>query len=359
MLRACCEAEVLYTPNLICYFTGRVNAGPYSNLHFMGLRINLIFIFVCCLVVLRAEAQSVGIAPLLTEAQKQNRKIFIYIHASWCGSCREMEKYVFPTKTVKDLLNDYLFVSASLDSGELGRIIAKKYAIATAPVLLLLSPTAELLHYHAGGGPDTAQFLEMLDNFKKERPIQGFSTDFSLHYPPFYESFFPSYHKTADSSMVCAYLDSQADLRSEINFDIFSTMPLCRKYYSYFLANFRPFSASYGPLYCYRVERLYLSNIQRIIQEKDTVGYAMLENALYHVDSLEGYNRDYLRGFRYLQFLGRSGLDWDAYARCLDRRVKQYGDKDLENLCKDVNEHCTDSVQRRKLSTYCPLPAGP
>ena len=324
----------------------------------MRLPSTLVLTILFCLIFLGCEAQSVELAPVFSEAQKENKNVFVYIHASWCVACRMMEKYVFPAASVKDQLNDYVFISTSLDSGKLGKVIAKKYGITAAPVFLLLSPKFGLLHCYIGGSADTVRFLKMLTDFKEDGQIPGFSGDFSQRYPSFYESFFTSFRQAADSSMICRYLDSQTELQSEVNFDILGTMPLCRKYYTYFLANFRSFSALYGPLYWYQVEQFYLSSIGRIIQEKDTVSYVLLERALYHVDSLKGNNRDWLKELRYLQFLGRSGLDWVVYKRRLERWVTLYGDKQLANFCTDVNGHCTDPNDRRKLAMYCPLPAN-
>ena len=62
----------------------------------MRLHIISVLTILFCLIFLGSEAQSVELAPVFSEAQQQNKNVFVYIHASWCVACRMMEKYVFP-----------------------------------------------------------------------------------------------------------------------------------------------------------------------------------------------------------------------------------------------------------------------
>ncbi|MDR8391188.1 thioredoxin fold domain-containing protein [Aliifodinibius sp. S!AR15-10] len=49
----------------------------------------------------------------LKEAQQlantSDKKVFIYMEASWCGYCKKMENEVFPVKEVQDAMQEYFY----------------------------------------------------------------------------------------------------------------------------------------------------------------------------------------------------------------------------------------------------------
>lgn len=42
-------------------------------------------------------------------AKSSDKKVMIYMEASWCGYCKKMEREVFPKKTVQDVLHKYYY----------------------------------------------------------------------------------------------------------------------------------------------------------------------------------------------------------------------------------------------------------
>jgi thioredoxin 1 len=78
------------------------------------------------------------------EAGKQNKPIFIYGYATWCGYCKKMDKSTFKEKEVNDYMNShYLNLKYDMEKGE-GIYISKKYGLRSYPAYVLLSSSGEL-----------------------------------------------------------------------------------------------------------------------------------------------------------------------------------------------------------------------
>ena len=98
------------------------------------------------------------IKELKTEAQKQNKLIFIDCYTTWCGPCKMLEKNIFPLKEVGDFYNSH-FVCYELDmeKGE-GLELAKQYNVTGYPTLLYLNASGETVH-RAGGAGDAKKII--------------------------------------------------------------------------------------------------------------------------------------------------------------------------------------------------------
>jgi thiol-disulfide isomerase/thioredoxin len=292
-------------------------------------------------------------ANIFSNAKMQEKNVLVYVHTSWCIPCRALEKFVLPAPAVKDSLQKFIFVPTSLDSSDLGIVLAKKYGLTSVPTFLLISPQGYLLRYKTGVEADTTHFLQLLSDFKSEARINGFSSNFSIAYPRFYDSYFPKYKGGVDSSIVSSYLEKQVDMESEVNFNILRVMQVANKFELYFLTHYRSYSEKFGLLYAQRVEQLYLNNLKRMVSEKDTEKYKIFETVMYVADSLLGrQNRDWLKRFRYLSFVGRSGSNWKEYGRLLDLWEESYGDSHLDNFSRDIYKTCQDSPVCKKMATY-------
>ncbi|MBS1663100.1 MAG: thioredoxin family protein [Bacteroidetes bacterium] len=289
---------------------------------------------------------------LLSTAENQNKNVLVYLHAAWCGSCREFEKFILPCPSVVDSLKNFLFVPTSLDSDELGIQLARKYGITTAPVYLLISPSGQLLHYHTGIGGDSTSFFRILTEFKTKGQISGYSENFSIAYPAFYTDFFPSFKNTTPASEISSWLSSQKDLENEVCFNILSNLPVNNKYLSYFFSHCRSYAKKYGVCYYQKLGHMYLRSIDSIILHKDTLQYGRLEDALYVTDSLRGYNYEWLKRYRYIQFLGRSGLNWDRYIRQIAFWQEKYGNAYIRGFADDVYNKCFDKKTCNKMAQY-------
>lgn len=92
-------------------------------------------------------------AALLQEAQRQHKMIFIDVYTDWCGPCKQMDKQIFPLKTVGDKYNP-LFLSYKLNAekGE-GIKLAQSFNVPAYPTFLYLNSSGYLIHKVVGEGP--------------------------------------------------------------------------------------------------------------------------------------------------------------------------------------------------------------
>ncbi|MBB5437282.1 thioredoxin-related protein [Pedobacter sp. AK017] len=96
------------------------------------------------------------------KAKQEKKYIFLDVYATWCGPCKEMDKYVYPNDTVGEFFNDR-FISVKVqtdqninDEQEIknwyaeGQIISKTYRIMSLPSFIFLNPNGELAHKAIG-----------------------------------------------------------------------------------------------------------------------------------------------------------------------------------------------------------------
>lgn len=75
---------------------------------------------------------------ILIKADKENKLIFVDIHASWCSPCKMLKKHTFPDKEVGKFFNKN-FINASFDGEEGDGIeLVEKYNVQAYPTLLIL-----------------------------------------------------------------------------------------------------------------------------------------------------------------------------------------------------------------------------
>ena len=107
---------------------------------------------------LSIEAQDSGIQfykgdweSTLSQAQKENKIIFVDAYTSWCGPCKYMSANVFPEKIVGDYYNkNFINVKIDMEKGE-GIQFAKKYEVMAYPTLLFIDHKGKMVHKGLGG----------------------------------------------------------------------------------------------------------------------------------------------------------------------------------------------------------------
>ncbi len=82
--------------------------------------------------------------PLLEQAQREGKLVFVDFYATWCGPCKSMDRNVFSDKRVGDYFNEN-FVSYKVDADGAGSHIAAIYDIKSLPTLLFLDSNGEVL----------------------------------------------------------------------------------------------------------------------------------------------------------------------------------------------------------------------
>ncbi len=86
------------------------------------------------------------LAKAIKQAQASGKIIFIDVHTSWCGPCKEMAKTTFTDSEVGDVFNQR-FINLKIDAeqDEDGPIISKTYSVAAYPTLLFINGEGKMV----------------------------------------------------------------------------------------------------------------------------------------------------------------------------------------------------------------------
>ena len=88
--------------------------------------------------------------PVLEQAQREKKVVFVELYASWCAPCKVMEEDVFTqTDTYRYLNKSFLNFRTDFDSPA-GNTIAAIYEVKTLPTVLFLDPQGVILERHTG-----------------------------------------------------------------------------------------------------------------------------------------------------------------------------------------------------------------
>lgn len=112
-------------------------------------------------------------------AQKENKKIFIDVYATWCGPCKFMSNTTFQDSTIGVYMNEQ-FINVKIDGEKPnGAEYGQKYQVRAYPTLIFLNPDGTLIRKEAGayGVDDFIPFVEMSLDPSKD-PINGLKEKF-------------------------------------------------------------------------------------------------------------------------------------------------------------------------------------
>lgn len=86
------------------------------------------------------------LAKAIKQAQASGKIIFIDVHTSWCGPCKEMAKTTFTDSEVGDVFNQR-FINLKIDAeqDEDGPTISRTYSVAAYPTLLFINGEGKLV----------------------------------------------------------------------------------------------------------------------------------------------------------------------------------------------------------------------
>ena len=99
-------------------------------------------------------------AEALQIAKKENKLVFLYVYATWCGPCIELKMTTFKNKTAGSFYNSTLInISLNGEKGE-GPMLAQKYGVQGYPSFFFIRPDGKVL-YRAEGFYDSKGFLEL------------------------------------------------------------------------------------------------------------------------------------------------------------------------------------------------------
>ncbi len=109
-----------------------------------------------------------GLEKAVVIARKENKPLFVMIHASWCSVCKRMKKEVLPQKQVGDVFNEHFInLMIDYDSTE-GEMIRGQYEVKGTPTFLFLTGEGKVINRTSGYQP-----VESLIDFAKNLNIDG------------------------------------------------------------------------------------------------------------------------------------------------------------------------------------------
>ena len=75
----------------------------------------------------------------LEKAEKEEKLVFVYLYANWCGVCKSLKKNTLKDKEVGSFYNEeFINLALNAEKGE-GKIIAESIALRSYPTLLFLN----------------------------------------------------------------------------------------------------------------------------------------------------------------------------------------------------------------------------
>lgn len=87
---------------------------------------------------------------VLEEARLRDKLIFVDCYTKWCGPCKTMDKYVFPTKQIGEFMNSR-FICAKLDmETPEGKELNKLFQVNSYPTFLIITPEGKVLDRFGG-----------------------------------------------------------------------------------------------------------------------------------------------------------------------------------------------------------------
>lgn len=81
----------------------------------------------------------------IAKAGENNQKVFVQVHATYCGSCKKFKKEVFSDKEVTDKLTNNMATAIVDIESEEGKKIKEKYGVQGTPTFLILDEKGELI----------------------------------------------------------------------------------------------------------------------------------------------------------------------------------------------------------------------
>ncbi|MBX2891598.1 MAG: thioredoxin family protein [Saprospiraceae bacterium] len=97
-----------------------------------------------------AWLDSERLMPVLEQAQREKKPVFVEFYAAWCAPCKVMEEEIFTQpETFRYLNMNFLNFRTDFDSSP-GQTLASIYEVKALPTVLFLDPKGVVLERHTG-----------------------------------------------------------------------------------------------------------------------------------------------------------------------------------------------------------------
>jgi hypothetical protein len=229
--------------------------------------------------------------------------------------------------------------------------LLEKYGVIAYPRMIILNSAGYLVDKIENIPQTFQQFNHLMDSLalsKNYRP--GISNDLSLAYPKFYTEFFESRLKNRpDSTVVDDYLSHQADLYSELNWNILTFCNYNDKYTNYILDHQSKYRELYGIEVSFKIYEIYRRLRDKYIVMKDSVHFNQFAAKLLADPSSPQYQNTLSVYYtRQLYFLAQTGMDWPKFIAVAKDYINQFGTKDNPTICSYIfDSNCNDNFVLR------------
>ena len=97
-----------------------------------------------------AWLDSERLMPVLEQAQREKKPVFVEFFATWCAPCKVMEEEIFTQEPTYRYMNaNFLNFRTDFDTPS-GQTIASLYEVKSMPTVLFLNPQGVVLERHTG-----------------------------------------------------------------------------------------------------------------------------------------------------------------------------------------------------------------
>lgn len=97
----------------------------------------------------------------IAKADENNQKVFVQVHATYCGKCKQFKKEVFSDEEVTNKLAANMSTAIVDIESEEGKKIKEKYDVQGTPTFLILDENGELIK--KAGYMDKQAFLSWIN----------------------------------------------------------------------------------------------------------------------------------------------------------------------------------------------------
>lgn len=304
---------------------------------------------ICCLI-LRAGGgihfSEAKWAEAKTQAQKENKYIFVDCYTDWCYWCKVMDKETFTDTTVANRINSqFIPLKREMEKEEEGLALGMKYHVNGYPTYLIFSPAGELIYKIVGSRP-AELFMQELDSARvaKGPLVPGFGPELDPGYPHFYKESFGTNkkRKSPEQKTVIDFLDKQTDLFSEVSWSVMWRFPLNEKYDEWILMNRTKLISLYGAEEVNdKVASILEARSSRAARENNKAGLdATLAQTKLYLPEQYGF-----LSFQFTMNYYETNEDWKNYAGTMQSFIDTAGYRatgTINGVCWNIYEQCED-----------------
>lgn len=87
-------------------------------------------------------------------ASENNKHLFLFFEAEWCGLCKQMRREVFPNSNIQEMMSEYFYpVSIDLESESILNYKGKKRTESSFSHLMRINATPTIIFLNGAGEP--------------------------------------------------------------------------------------------------------------------------------------------------------------------------------------------------------------